>query len=108
LYSTIPPKVTALSASYRTNLLTFLENPQSIAKEDPSTPMQHWTLAVMHAAPKDAPDVVRAASVMGFLYVSDVDEERRKIKLLAPVSGRLGDQPLVWGKWPEPFINLLG
>jgi polyribonucleotide 5'-hydroxyl-kinase len=84
------------------------ENPQSIAKEDPSTPMQHWTLAVMHAAPKDAPDVVRAASVMGFLYVSDVDEERRKIKLLAPVSGRLGDQPLVWGKWPEPFINLLG
>lgn len=70
--------------------------------------MQHWTLAVMHAAPKDAPDVVRAASVMGFLYVSDVDEERRKIKLLAPVSGRLGDQPLVWGKWPEPFINLLG
>ncbi|KAJ4120121.1 Cleavage polyadenylation factor subunit clp1 [Fusarium equiseti] len=84
------------------------ENPQSIAKEDPSTPMQHWTLAIMHAAPKDAPDVVRAASVMGFLYVSDVDEERRKIKLLAPVSGRLGDQPLVWGKWPEPFINLLG
>ncbi|KAF4973903.1 hypothetical protein FZEAL_9129 [Fusarium zealandicum] len=79
-----------------------------LTREDPSSPMQHWTLAIMHAAPKDSPETVRAASVMGFLYVSDVDEERRKIKLLAPSSGRLGDQPLVWGKWPEPYINLLG
>lgn len=70
--------------------------------------MQHWTLAVMHASTKDAPETVRAASVMGFVYVSDVDEERRKIKVLAPVGGRLGDRPLVWGKWPEPFMNLLG
>ncbi|RKL25677.1 hypothetical protein BFJ68_g307 [Fusarium oxysporum] len=81
---------------------------QGVTREDPSTPMQHWTFAIMHATPKESPDTVRAASVMGFLYVSDVDEERRKIKLLSPVSGRLGDQPLVWGKWPEPFINLLG
>ncbi|KAF4955262.1 hypothetical protein FSARC_11894 [Fusarium sarcochroum] len=81
---------------------------QGVTREEPSTPMQHWTLAIMHATPKESPDTVRAASVMGFLYVSDVDEERRKIKLLSPVSGRLGDQPLVWGTWPEPFINLLG
>lgn len=81
---------------------------QGVTREDPSTPMQQWTFAIMHATPKESPDTVRAASVMGFLYVSDVDEERRKIKLLSPVSGRLGDQPLVWGKWPEPFINLLG
>ncbi|KAM0435817.1 hypothetical protein ACHAPT_002708 [Fusarium lateritium] len=83
-------------------------NGETLTREDPSTPMQHWTFAIMHATPKESPDTVRAASVMGFLYVSDVDEERRKIKLLSPVSGRLGDQPLVWGKWPEPYINLLG
>ena len=70
--------------------------------------MSHWTFAIMHASPKDPPETVRAASVMGFVYVSDVDEERRKIKLLSTVSGRLGDKPLVWGKWPEPYINLLG
>ncbi|KPM34219.1 mRNA cleavage and polyadenylation factor CLP1 [Neonectria ditissima] len=81
---------------------------ETLVREAPSTPMQHWTLAIMHASPKDSPETVRAASVMGFVYVSDVDEERRKIKLLATVSGRLGDQPLVWGKWPEPYINLLG
>ncbi|KAF5021695.1 hypothetical protein F66182_6252 [Fusarium sp. NRRL 66182] len=79
-----------------------------VVRENPCTPMQHWTLAIMHATPKESSDTVRAASVMGFLYVSDVDEERRKIKLLSPVGGRLGDQPLVWGKWPEPYINLLG
>lgn len=62
----------------------------------------------MHASLKDAPEVVRAATVMGFVYVSDVDEERRKIKLLAPVGGRLSDRPLVLGSWPEPFMNLLG
>lgn len=62
----------------------------------------------MNASVRDSSDVVRAANVMGFVYVADVDEDRRKIKILAPVSGRLGDKPLVWGKWPEPYINLLG
>lgn len=70
--------------------------------------MQHWTLAVMHASPRDHVETVRSASVMGFVYVADVDEERKKIKLLAPVGGRLGDRPLIWGKWPEPYFNLLG
>lgn len=70
--------------------------------------MQHWAMAIMHASVKDAPETVRAASVMGFVYLADVDEERRKVKVLAPVSGRLGDRPLVLGKWPEPAMNLLG
>ncbi|CAG9990232.1 unnamed protein product [Clonostachys byssicola] len=78
------------------------------AREEASVEMQHWTFAIMSAGPRDLPDTVRASSVVGFVYVSDVDEERKKIKLLAPVSGRLGDKPLVWGSWPEPFINLLG
>ncbi|VUC21087.1 unnamed protein product, partial [Clonostachys rosea] len=78
------------------------------ALEEASVEMQHWTFAIMSAGTRDLPDTVRASSVVGFVYVSDVDEERKKIKLLAPVSGRLGDKPLVWGSWPEPFINLLG
>jgi len=79
-----------------------------LVREEPSSLMQHWTLAVMHAANKDPAETVRAASVMGFVYVSDVDEERRKVKVLAPIGGRLGDRPLVWGRWPEPYMNLLG
>jgi polyribonucleotide 5'-hydroxyl-kinase len=70
--------------------------------------MQHWTLAIMNASPRDPSWTVRAASIIGFVYVSDVDEEKRKIKMLAPVSVRLGDRPLIWGRWPEPYMNLLG
>lgn len=70
--------------------------------------MQHCTLAVMYASARDSHETIRGAGVMGFVYVADVDEEKRKIKLLAPVGGRLGDRPLIWGHWPDPFINLLG
>jgi polyribonucleotide 5'-hydroxyl-kinase len=81
---------------------------ESLAREQPSSRMENWTMAVMHASVKDAPETVASASVMGFVYVADVDEERQKLRLLAPVGGRLGERPLVWGQWPEPYINLLG
>jgi polyribonucleotide 5'-hydroxyl-kinase len=70
--------------------------------------MAHWTFAVMNASIKDPPHTVKTANVMGFVYVGDVDKDRRKLKILSPVSGRLGDRPMIWGKWPEPYINLLG
>ncbi|TDZ49958.1 mRNA cleavage and polyadenylation factor CLP1 [Colletotrichum trifolii] len=75
---------------------------------DPSQLMAHWTLAVMYASTKDSPTNIRAANVMGYVYVADVDREKRKLRILAPVSGRLGDRPMLTGKWPEPYINLLG
>lgn len=74
----------------------------------PLPEMAHWVLAMMDAAPNDPPHKIRYAPVSGFVYVAAVDKERRRMKILAPVSGRLGDKPLVWGKWPEPHINLLG
>ncbi|OAA56103.1 pre-mRNA cleavage complex II protein Clp1 [Cordyceps fumosorosea ARSEF 2679] len=81
---------------------------ETLVREEVCSSMEHWTLAVMHASVRDSPETIRTASVMGFVYVADVDEQKRKVKMLAPVSGRLGDRPLVWGRWPEPFINLLG
>ncbi|KAI5464938.1 pre-mRNA cleavage complex II protein Clp1 [Mariannaea sp. PMI_226] len=33
------------------------DNPsEGLVREDPSTPMQHWTFAIMHASPKDHPE----------------------------------------------------
>ncbi len=81
---------------------------QALVRVDPSSLIEHWTLAVMQASLKDTTDIVRAAPVLGFVYIAHVDREKPKMKVLAPVSARLGDRPLVWGKWPEPFINLLG
>ena len=62
----------------------------------------------MQASNKDGPETIRSSPVLGFVYVADVDAERSKVKLLAPLPGRLGDRPLIWGKWPEPHVNLLG
>jgi polyribonucleotide 5'-hydroxyl-kinase len=81
---------------------------QGLVRTEPSPHMSHWTLAVMYASLKDSPAVVKLANIMGFVYVADVDSERRKVKILAPIAGRLGDRPMLWGKWPEPHINLLG
>ncbi|KAK5658349.1 hypothetical protein OQA88_2325 [Cercophora sp. LCS_1] len=70
--------------------------------------MSNWTLAVMNASVNDPPETIRQAPITGFIAIADVDEDRRRLKVLSPVSGRLGNQPLVWGRWPEPYINLLG
>ncbi|KAK1752258.1 hypothetical protein QBC47DRAFT_425122 [Echria macrotheca] len=73
-----------------------------------SAEMSHWALAVMNASVNDPPETIRQAPVIGFIAIADVDEDRRRLKVLSPVSGRLGNQPLIWGQWPEPYINLLG
>ncbi|KXH60560.1 pre-mRNA cleavage complex II protein Clp1 [Colletotrichum nymphaeae SA-01] len=81
---------------------------ESLMRVDPAQVMAHWTLAIVYASVKDSPETIRTANVMGYVYIADIDKEKRKLRILAPVSGRLGDRPLLMGKWPEPFINLLG
>ncbi|MBE3046774.1 hypothetical protein IMZ48_30455, partial [Candidatus Bathyarchaeota archaeon] len=81
---------------------------QPLDRVVPSTEMTHWPLAIMQASTTDAPGVIRTSPVLGFVYVADVDAERAKVKLLAPLPERLGERPLVWGRWPEPHVNLLG
>ncbi|AEO61036.1 hypothetical protein MYCTH_2310812 [Thermothelomyces thermophilus ATCC 42464] len=84
-------------------------NDQAILERaDISAEMSHWTLAVMNASPSDPPEAIQQAAVIGFVAIADVDEDRRRLKILSPVSGRLGNRPMVWGRWPEPYINLLG
>ena len=77
-------------------------------KMEPSPLMQNCILAIMHAAPNDSQENIRDASVMGFVYFADVDEKRKKVRVLSPVSGRLPTRPLIWGSWPEPALNLVG
>lgn len=65
-------------------------------------------LAVKYAAPNEPDEAIRDASVMGYLYVADVDEAKRKLRILAPVGGRLPARALVWGSWPEGVGDLVG
>ncbi|OJD09439.1 mRNA cleavage and polyadenylation factor Clp1 [Blastomyces percursus] len=46
---------------------------------------------------------------MGFVYVASVDEKKAKIRVLAPVGGRVPSRALVWGKrWPGELVGLVG
>jgi polyribonucleotide 5'-hydroxyl-kinase len=77
-------------------------------KVEPSAMMLHSLLAVMHAAVLDQVGTIRDATVMGFVYVAEVDEKKRQLKILAPLNTSFTDKPLVWGSWPERVMGLIG
>jgi polyribonucleotide 5'-hydroxyl-kinase len=81
--------------------------PPIFEKMEPTPMMQNAILAIMYANLNDPEEDIRDASVMGFVYVADVDEKKRKVKVLAPVSGRLPAKPFVWGTWPEGPSDLV-
>jgi len=70
--------------------------------------MQNCLLAVTHADPNASQDVIRDSSIMGYVYVAEVDEAKSKVRLLAPVSGRVPPRAMIWGSWPEPVPDLVG
>lgn len=74
----------------------------------PSPQMQNCILTVMNAEP-NPPDEedIRDASVMGFLYVVEVDESRGRMSVLAPVAGRVPERAIVWGGWPEEIVGMV-
>jgi polyribonucleotide 5'-hydroxyl-kinase len=82
--------------------------PEQYEKVEPSVAILHSLLAVMHAAVLDTVETIRDATVMGFVYVAEVDEKKRRLKILAPLNTRFTDKPLVWGSWPERTMGLIG
>lgn len=66
-------------------------------------------LAITHVPPMATPAQIRDSSIMGFLYVADVDGDKGKIRVLAPIGGRVPPRAIVWGKgWPEEVVGLVG
>ncbi|KAI0831014.1 Clp1-domain-containing protein [Hypoxylon sp. FL0890] len=80
----------------------------TLEKLEPSLAIQNCILSVIYASVHDPADTIRDSNIMGYVYVAEVDEKRKKLKILAPVSARLGDRPLLLGSWPEPMVSLLG
>lgn len=74
----------------------------------PSPQMQNAIVAILHADPNDTQENIRDASVIGFIYVAEVDEKKKKMKVLAPLSGRLPNKAMIWGSWPEGVGDLVG
>lgn len=73
----------------------------------PVAAMQNCVLTVMNVEPEPTEEEdIRDASVMGFLYVVDVDEARARVTVLAPVAGRIPQRAIIWGGWPEEIVGL--
>jgi polyribonucleotide 5'-hydroxyl-kinase len=77
-------------------------------KVEPSSAMLHCILAVMYASPLDTQETTRDATVMGFVYIAEVDEKKRRFKMLVPLNTRITDRPMIWGSWPEATMSLIG
>ncbi|KAL5115674.1 Cleavage polyadenylation factor subunit clp1 [Pleosporales sp. CAS-2024a] len=73
-----------------------------------SCALQDSVLAVTRASPTDAHDVIRDASVRGYIYVADVDEVKKKARLLSPQPGLIPGNAMVLGRWPESVPGLVG
>lgn len=75
----------------------------------PSPSLQNAILALVHAEPHAAHTTIRDASVKGFVYVVDIDMERQKVKLLAPIAGSLEPCAMVWaGEREGVIVGLVG
>lgn len=74
----------------------------------PTPALQSHILAVMNADPDAAAEDIQTSSVLGFLYVAEVDEARAKINLLSPVPGRIPRRAIVWSQsWPEEVVGIV-
>ena len=75
--------------------------PSMFEKVSPSPQMQNAVLAIVQAEPNDSQENIRDASVIGFIYIAEVDEKKKKLRILTPASGRLPNKAVIWGAWPE-------
>ncbi|KAL8712949.1 MAG: hypothetical protein Q9220_002807 [cf. Caloplaca sp. 1 TL-2023] len=77
-------------------------------KVQPSPQMQNAILAIVQADVHDTPENIRDASVIGFIFVAQVDDKRKKLGVLTPMSGRIPHRACVWGMWPSDVGELVG
>ena len=73
----------------------------------PSSALMNKLLAITTASPNDKHEVIRDSSVRGYIYVADVDEAKRKVRLLSPQPGHLPGSAMVLGSWPEDVAGLV-
>lgn len=77
-------------------------------KIEPSTALTASLVAIKFCNGKNADEAeVRDSAVMGYLYVAEVDETKKRMRFLAPHPHRWGDRALVVGNWPEAVPDLV-
>lgn len=97
--------------SYSSNTTSTASSNVPLKKILPPAPstLANTLLAITHASTTASPAEIRDSSIMGFLYVADVDADKGKIRVLAPVGGRVPPRAMIWAKrWPGEVVGLVG
>ncbi|KAK6331641.1 Cleavage polyadenylation factor subunit clp1 [Orbilia javanica] len=69
---------------------------------DVDSRFENLVVAVLQVDAKDAgAKEVAESAVLGFVFVQEVDEKEKRMKVLSPVPGRVPAKALLVGKWPE-------
>ncbi|KAK3629692.1 Cleavage polyadenylation factor subunit clp1 [Elasticomyces elasticus] len=73
----------------------------------PSAAMTGSLIAIKFCPSNSEDYTVRDSAVVGYLYVADVDEPRKKVRFLAPHPQHWGDRALAGAQWPEAVADLV-
>ncbi|KAF2690424.1 Clp1-domain-containing protein [Lentithecium fluviatile CBS 122367] len=73
----------------------------------PSSSIVNSLLAITSASANDRQDTIRDSSVRGYMYVADIDEGKKRVKLLSPQPGQVPTNALVMGTFPEDVAALV-
>ncbi|KAI8647042.1 Pre-mRNA cleavage complex II protein Clp1-domain-containing protein [Parasitella parasitica] len=78
-------------------------NETQVVKVDNFDMCLHSILAILNADQDEHENRLLESNVAGFVYVSDVDDEKRKVTILSPSPGRLPKKHILMGsfKWME-------
>lgn len=71
--------------------------PEFLTKIEPSSVLQNCVMAIVNADPSDPPSVLVDAEVLGYVYVVEADDNKKTIKILMPLPGRLPNRPFILG-----------
>ncbi|KAF3260529.1 Cleavage polyadenylation factor subunit clp1 [Orbilia oligospora] len=75
---------------------------RKLAPGDVDSRFENLVVAVLQVDAKDAGvKEVAESAVLGFLFVQEIDEKERRMKVLSPVPGRVPLKALLVGKWPD-------
>jgi len=77
-------------------------------KVSPSVDMVNSLLAITSAAANEKQGAIRDSSVRGYMYVADIDDVKKRVKLLSPQPGHVPPNAIVLGSFPEDVPALLG
>lgn len=108
IFRLLPPSsTTTTSADYSLDMMSGSSNTLYEKVNITADELKDRILAVTTAGPKESGSSIRDASVRGYLYVAEVDEVKRKVRLLSPQPGQTPGQALVVGVWPEGVEGLV-